>query len=263
MDKDKELGKIEENISDNQLNNKKTDDDLKQDKKNKHQKKKKEKPKTEIEILQEKIEELNQKLKEKDKQISEEKNRFAFLQAELENTRKHYIKQQEMTRKRTKINTITSFTPLIDSFEMALKSKENLTINNSENCQIDVFIEGFVKIYENLKTIFENFGVKPIEEINVPLDYKLHEVMMKIINDEVPEDTVLQIVHKGYKMNGEVIRPAKVVVSKKTPVVLPPEPVPEVDESERSSKDAEEEIGKKPEEKPEELSKEQQKIPFE
>ena len=221
--------------------------ELKQNKEKKQdKKKKKEKPKTEIEKLQEKVKKL-------DKQISEEKTKYAFLQAELENTRKHYIKQQEIARKRTKINTITSFTPLIDSFEMALKSKEKIVNNNDPNCQMGIFIDGFEKLYENLKTIFDKFGVKPIEETKIPSNYKQHEVIMKIINDEVPEDTVLQIVSKGYKMNGEVIRPAKVVVSKKAPVSLPSKPISEIHElstDEISSENKQEEIKKDEEEKP-------------
>ncbi|MHA1475535.1 MAG: hypothetical protein ACTSQ5_10150, partial [Promethearchaeota archaeon] len=39
-----------------------------------------------------------------------------------------------------------------------------------------------------------------------------------------------QIVAKGYKMNGEVIRPAKEVVSKKTPLILSPKPISEIHE---------------------------------
>ncbi len=210
---------------------------LKQDKEKKQdKKKKKEKPKTEIEKIKERNKEL-------EKQVSEEKSKYAFLQAELENTRKHYIKQQEWIKNRTKINTITSFTPLIDSFEMALNSKSKIVKNDDQNCQMGIFIDGFEKVYENLKTIFDKFGVKPIEETNISLDYRQHETIMKIINDDVPEDTVLQIVAKGYKMNGEVIRPAKVVVSKKTPIILPPEPV------EISSKDndkKQEKVGEKP-----------------
>ena len=213
---------------------------LKQDKEKKQdKKKKKEKPKTEIEKIKERNKEL-------EKQVSEEKSKYAFLQAELENTRKHYIKQQEWVKNRTKINTITSFTPLIDSFEIALNSKAKIVKNNDQNCQMSVFIDGFEKVYENLKTIFDKFGVKPIEETNISLDYRQHETIMKIINDDVPEDTVLQIVAKGYKMNGEVIRPAKVVVSKKTPIILPPEP-PEPEEiSSKDNDKKQEKVGEKP-----------------
>jgi len=240
---------IEKNdIEKQESESKEASEALKQDKKKKKDKKdkkdkKKEKPKTEIEILQDK----NKKL---EKQITEEKNKFAFLQADLENTRKHYIKQQEWVKNRTKINTITSFTPLIDSFEMALKSKEEIVKKDDDsNCkQMDIFINGFEKLYENLKTIFDKFGVKPIEELNIPSDYRQHEVIMRIINDEVPEDTVLQIVAKGYKMNGEVIRPAKVVVSKKTPLILSPKPISEIHElstDENSSEDIEKKLKEK------------------
>ena len=241
MNKDKEENKnqkIEE--KETKIQETKPSEALNQDKKGKKDKKKKEKPKTEIELLQEKIKKL-------EKQVTQEKNKFAFLQAELENTRKHYIRQQETAKKRTKINTITSFTPLIDSFELAFKSNEKLLENGNDKCQIETFVDGFEKLYENLKTIFDKFGVKPIEETNIPSDYRQHEVIMRIINDDVPEDTVLQIVHKGYKMNGEVIRPAKVVVSKKTPIVLPPEPISDsVKSDEKKLEELKKDEGEKP-----------------
>ena len=234
--KDNEKQETESKESKNQD----TSVELKNKKKEKQDKKKKEKPKTEIEKLQEKNKDL-------EKQVTEEKNKFAFLQAEMENTRKHYIKQQEIAKKRTKINTITSFTPLIDSFEMALKSKEKIVKNDDQNCQMEIFIDGFEKVYDSLKLIFDKFGVKPIEETNIQSDYRQHEVIMRIINDQVPEDTVLQIVHKGYKMNGEVIRPAKVVVSKKTPIVLPSEPVSEkIENVEKKQEDIKKDEGEKP-----------------
>ncbi|QEE15830.1 nucleotide exchange factor GrpE [Promethearchaeum syntrophicum] len=229
MDKDKKENKKQEiEEKDNKVQETNPSETLKPDTKSKKDKKKKEKPKTEIEILKDKVKKL-------EKQVAEEKNKFAFLQAELENTRKHYIRQQEAAKKRTKINTITSFTPLIDSFELAFKSNEKLLENNNEKCQIETFVDGFEKLYENLKTIFDKYGVKPIEETNIPSDYRQHEVILRTINDELPEDTVLQIVHKGYKMNGEVIRPAKVVVSKKTPIVLPPEPISDSDNGEEKN----------------------------
>ena len=241
MNKDKEENKnqkIEE--KETKIQETKPSEALNQDKKGKKDKKKKEKPKTEIELLQEKIKKL-------EKQVTQEKNKFAFLQAELENTRKHYIRQQETAKKRTKINTITSFTPLIDSFELAFKSNEKLLENGNDKCQIETFVDGFEKLYDNLKTIFDKFGVKPIEETDIPSDYRQHEVIMRIINDDVPEDTVLQIVHKGYKMNGEVIRPAKVVVSKKTPIVLPPEPISDsVKSDEKKLEELKKDEGEKP-----------------
>ena len=185
----------------------------------KKEKKKKERKKTEVEKLQDEVQ-------KKDKEIKEHQTKFAFLQAELENMRKHYIKQQKMAENRTKMRVITSFTPIIDSFEMAFKNREALEKSvDSENCQVTNFIKGFEAINNNLKSIFANYKVTPIEGTNIPFDYNKHEVMMRTINDDLKEDTVIQVVQKGYKMNGEVIRPAKVIVSKKTPPPPKPEPI--------------------------------------
>jgi molecular chaperone GrpE len=177
----------------------------------------------------------------KDKELTEQISKYAFLQAELENMRKYYVKQQNLTQSRTKANVITSFTPLIDSFEMAFNNQISSDIDGNGNCspQLERYIKGFEGIRKQLSDIFESYQVKAIDTKNIPFDYKEHEVMMRVLNDNLPEDTIMQIVQKGYKMNGEVIRPAKVVVSKITPPPAP-EPVketmpPEVSSSEKKA----------------------------
>ncbi len=222
----------------------------KKDKPKKEKKKKKERKKSEVEKLQDEVKALK-------KDVKEHQSKFAFLQAELENTRKHYIKQQKMAENRTKMRVITSFTPIIDSFEMAFKNKEKLVeSDDSENCQVANFIKGFEAINTSLKSIFANYKVTPIEDINIPFDYKRHEVMLKTINDEIEEDTVLQVVQKGYRMDGEVIRPAKVIVSKKTPPPPPPKPEPkpeaepEVKSEEDTKKQATETVKEEPKAEP-------------
>jgi len=176
--------------------------------------------------LREKLDHLDKLFQKQDKELTEQISKFAFLQAELENTRKHYIKRQEITRNQTKANVITSFTPLIDSFEMAFKNHQKI-IDNACTPQLKQYLQGFEGIHNQLLDIFEGYKVTPIEAVQVPLDYKIHDAVLRVINDDIPDETVLQIVQKGYRMDGEVIRPAKVIVSKVTP---PPasEPVKEV-----------------------------------
>ena len=178
--------------------------------------------KSENDKLREKLEHLEKLLQTKDKALTEEISKYAFLQAELENMRKHYIKQQGLTRTHTKANVITSFTPLIDSFEMAFKNHQKI-IDDACSPQLKQYLQGFEGIRNQLSDIFEGYKVKAIDTIDIPFDYKEHEVMMRVLNDDLPEDTVLQVVQKGYRMNGEIIRPAKVIVSKVTP---PPAPEP-------------------------------------
>ena len=194
--------------------------------------------KSENDKLHEKLDHLDKLFQKQDKELTEQISKFAFLQAELENTRKHYIKRQEITRNQTKANVITSFTPLIDSFEMAFKNHQKI-IDDACTPQLKQYLQGFEGIHNQLLDIFEGYKVTPIEAVQVPLDYKIHDAVLRVINDDIPDETVLQIVQKGYRMDGVVIRPAKVIVSKITP---PPAPesvketaAPEVSSSEKKA----------------------------
>lgn len=199
-------------------------DDLKSDKhpEKKPEKLKKKALKSENVKLREKLDHLEKVFQKTDKELTEQISKFAFLQAELENTRKHYIKRQEITRNQTKANVITSFTPLIDSLEMAFKNHKEV-IEGACSPQLEKYIKGFDGIRKQLLDIFDSYQVTAIDTIQIPLDFKIHDAVLRVVNDDLPDDTVLQIVQKGYRMNGEVIRPAKVIVSKITP---PPAPEP-------------------------------------
>ncbi len=193
----------------------------------------KEKPKTEIEKLRDELDKVKKQLAEKEKAILEEKSRYAFLQAELENTRKYYLKQQEIVKNKTQFNTIAAFTPVLDSLENAIKNRNEISKNAQDHdCQIDNLIKGFENLYHVIRDIFKTFHVEPIETINIPFDYHIHESVLRVVRDDIPEDTVLQIIQRGFRMNGEVIRPAKVLVSKHTPPPPPPVPAPSPSPSE-------------------------------
>lgn len=160
------------------------------------------------------VESLRKKVAELEESLAAAKEKNLYLRAEVDNTRKMYQKQHGVVEKKTKVNIIAKFLPIIDSLESALNSSENILKNNS-NPQIKTFFLGFYSLLENIAGIFENIGIKQIKEINVPFDYNYHEVVEKEERDDLPEDTVTQIVQPGYKLNGDVLRPAKVIVSKK------------------------------------------------
>ncbi|MHA1522505.1 MAG: nucleotide exchange factor GrpE [Promethearchaeota archaeon] len=203
-------------ISSDKTQDKKSEDS-KEKKKEKSKKKKKVKPKTKMEKLQDEVKTLKKDLEEK-------QSKYRYLQAELENTRKYYIKQQDAIQLRTKVRTITAFTPLIDAFENAFNTAKKQKSNGemTPECQMDNFMGGFEKLYDMLKGIFKSYQVEPIEKTGVAFNYNFHEVMMKTIDDKIPEDTVVQIIQKGYKIKDQVVSPAKVIVSKHSPPPPPP-----------------------------------------
>ena len=128
------------------------------------------------------------------------------------------MKQADMTKSKTKIDIISEFMPILDSLENAKLNSDKL-ISDELYSQFQTFFKGFSNLYQNVMAIFTKLNVKPIEALNQKFDYKYHEAILSQEREDLEEDTIIQVVAPGYTMNGEVIRPAKVIVSK-----LPPQP---------------------------------------
>lgn len=57
------------------------------------------------------------------------------------------------------------------------------------------------------------FGVEAVEPAGEPFDPQLHEAMAMVPNPELEPNTVMEVMQKGYLLNGRLVRPAMVVVS--------------------------------------------------
>jgi molecular chaperone GrpE len=58
-------------------------------------------------------------------------------------------------------------------------------------------------------------GLKTIDPAGEPFDPEKHEAMTMLTSDQVDENTVIEVIEKGYQLHDRLIRPAKVVVSRK------------------------------------------------
>ena len=68
---------------------------------------------------------------------------------------------------------------------------------------------------KQLRDVLEKFGVKAFSAAGQPFDPARHDAMMQTITDEVPENTVVDVMQEGYLYHDRVLRHAKVSVSKK------------------------------------------------
>ena len=199
--KSKELNVIEEDDDFEVITKKDKKKEKKEEKKEK--KKKKPKPKT-----------TEEKLLEAQEQTKTWQNKFMYLQADMENSQKIMLKRIDLVKYSSKVDTIKLFLPIIDSFEAAIvKLVKNPDSISKDECK--PYLDGFRRVEKQFLQILENNGVKPIEEIDIPFNYKIHEVLMKFEDDSKQEDTVMQIVQKGWFIGDNILRPAKVIVSKK------------------------------------------------
>jgi len=162
--------------------------------------------------------ELEECVKEKDvqiKELNEWKDKFMRLQAEFENAQKRWDKNRQYLKSQYTASALKKFLPLYDSFKKAIE-------NAAEDDQIKQFYKQFMGI---LKFV----GAEPMQtKINDSFDYSQHEALTSIEKEDIEENHILDIIQEGWKFDNDVLRYAKVVISKK-PKPPEPEPEPEVE----------------------------------
>ena len=153
---------------------------------------------------------LDEKYQDALKEIDDLKKNRMYLQAEMENSQKIALKRIENSKFNIRVNVISNFLPIVDSFEAAVSKYESTSKQDYQQ-----LLDGVKFLQKQFLQVLKGLGIKPIEQIYVPFNYKEHDVFMKMVDEEQPEDTVIKIAQKGYYMGENVLRPAKVIVSKK------------------------------------------------
>jgi molecular chaperone GrpE len=159
-----------------------------------------------------KEDELKKLLAKMDALQNEKDELFAKLQrigADYENFQKRVPKQIADTIGYEKEKIIKTLLPALDNFEHTLQNA-----HSAEN--IDVLIKGVRIIYDQMLDILKSHGVEPINALGEKFDPALHQAMLQRSESDKEESIVLEEFQAGYKFNGRVIRPSKVVVNKKS-----------------------------------------------
>jgi len=173
--------------------------------------KRKEKPKIEDSQKPQKkeMEELRQTLESLQKEKDELFGKLQRVSADYANFQKRVPKQIADTICYEKEKIIKTLLPTLDNFEHTLQNADS-----AENA--DVFVKGIEIIYDQMLDILKSHGVEQIKAPGEKFDPALHEAMMQKTEPEEEDNIVLEEFQKGYKLNGRVIRPSKVVVNKLT-----------------------------------------------
>ena len=129
--------------------------------------------------------------------------------AEMENTKKR-LKEDAIKERKYASQKVVS--ELVDPIDMLVK-----VINfGSPNPEIQNYLYGFKMIADKLVDILKTEGLGEVVALNQKFDPKTMEAMSVVENDELEEDTVVEVKQTGYTYKDRLIRPAMVVVSKKT-----------------------------------------------
>lgn len=146
--------------------------------------------------------------------ITEQKNRieelndkFLRLYAEFDNYRKRTLKERIELSKTASAEVIASMLPVLDDFERAINA-----IPDDEN--VKVLKEGIVLIYNKYKTILTKSGLEEIKSMGEIFNTDIHEAIANIsAQSDDQKGKIVDLVEKGYYLNGIVLRFAKVVVA--------------------------------------------------
>ena len=139
----------------------------------------------------------------------EAKQDMLRMQADMDNLRKRLMREHEKSRLRTLERFMGDLLPVRDSLERGLEAA------NDPAATVEALTEGKQLIMKMLNKAMGDHGLKIINPAGEPFDPEKHEAMTMMTSDQHDENTVIEVVEKGYQLHDRLIRPAKVVVSRR------------------------------------------------
>ena len=152
------------------------------------------------------LEQLEEQIRLKDEEILKQKDTFLREKAELENFKKRLTKEKEAFVQFANERLLKELLQIEDNLERAMAAP---------NATLESLKEGVEMIQKQFKDFLKNQKVEAIEALGKPFDPNLHEVLNQQESEEHEENTVIEEYSKGFTLNGRILRPTKVVISKK------------------------------------------------
>ena len=153
----------------------------------------------------ERIAELEAQLKEVQQR---ERDSLLRAKAEVENVRRRTELDIEKAHKFALEKFSGELLPVIDNLERAID------LADKSNPELTGLIEGVELTLKSMLDAVRKFGMEVVGDIHVPFNPELHQAMTMMESEELEPNHVMMVMQKGYTLNGRLLRPAMVAVSK-------------------------------------------------
>ncbi|MEJ2061969.1 MAG: nucleotide exchange factor GrpE [Reinekea sp.] len=154
------------------------------------------------------VEQLQAQLIAAQDEAEKMKDQYIRAEAEMANLRRRVEKDVENAHKFGQEKLSKELLAVADNLERAITSAEGEVVD-------DIALkEGVEMTLKGLLDVFTKFNIEAIDPQGAPFDPQLHQAMSMVENPEVEPNTVIAVMQKGYQLNGRLIRPAMVMVSK-------------------------------------------------
>ena len=134
------------------------------------------------------------------------KDKWLRALSDLDNYKKRSQFEREQFVQFANENLITELLPVIDGFNRAMDSAQKSRAGEE-------MIKGLALIKRQLEDVLKKHGVEEIAALGKPYDANIHEAILQK-DDPAPANVIVEEMQKGYTLNGRVIRPSMVIVSK-------------------------------------------------
>jgi molecular chaperone GrpE len=130
-------------------------------------------------------------------------DRLARLQAEFDNSRKRESRERAEFRDYAVSNAVDQFLPVLDNFQLALKST-----GSAEQLR-----SGVELIVKQMEEALRSLNVQPVETVGTTFDPRVHEAIEMVERNDLPDHQVFEEVRRGYRIRDRLLRPALVRVA--------------------------------------------------
>ena len=153
------------------------------------------------------IEELQKQLLKAENKAAENWDKVLRIQAEMDNLKRRTQKDLDSAHKYGLEKFAKELLSVIDSLELGLQAA------TSDVPEVVKLKEGSELTVKQFETVFAKFNIEAIDPIGQPFNPELHQAMTMQATADAEPNTVINVMQKGYVLNGRLIRPAMVVVA--------------------------------------------------
>ncbi|CUX96895.1 Protein GrpE [Candidatus Doolittlea endobia] len=137
-----------------------------------------------------------------------ERDSVLRAKAEIENVRRRSKQDIEKAHKFALERFVGELLPVIDNLE------RTLDMSDKAKAELASMLEGIELTLKALLDAVRKFGLDVVGDVHVPFNPEVHQAMTMLESDEHKPNQVIMVMQKGYTLNGRLIRPAMVAVSK-------------------------------------------------
>lgn len=133
--------------------------------------------------------------------------------ADYDNLKKDLAKEKQSIRDAVRESVALQLLPVVDNFEAANRHMPDITLTEEDGRKMKGWIDGIGFVQTQLLTILRDLGLEEVKASGA-FDPNEQDAVGERHEEGKSEGEIVEVVHKGWKLDGKVIRPAKVIISK-------------------------------------------------